>query len=85
MSATQNSKSGTAARRPSQLLFQKFSLPVHQFRRVLVEIVRQIAERRLAGDESRVDAELVRVRVADFFQFTKTAELRLARATDFIP
>ena len=60
--------------------FQQFPLPVHQFQRVFVSIARQLAERGAAGDERRVNAKLVRVRVPPFFQFAKAPQLHLRRA-----
>ena len=60
-------------------------LPIHQLRRVPIPIAGQIAESRFTGDERRVNAELVSVRVATLLQFAEAVELRFCRAMKFVP
>jgi len=68
-----------------KLRLQQFPLPGHQFRRVLLPIGGEFAERGAAGNERRVNTDFMRVVVSAFFQITVAAHFGVGRAVKFVP
>src|ERR1022692_3563901 len=57
---------------------QQLPLPVHQLQCVFVPVAGEVAEDGFGRDKRGINAEFMRVAVADFFQFAEAAEFRLA-------
>src|ERR1700690_1873368 len=67
------------------VLLQQFPLPVHQFRRVLVPVTREFAERGAAGDERGIDDQLAGAGVTELFQLAITSHFSFGGAVEFMP